>query len=317
MREVASSTARSRSKQRRRSQGPAGPPDFRTRLMLAMIGILGMLLTLYPATASWFKQWQQSELVNLFTLGVDQMSIQQRAEEFARAVQYNDELTAGAAYDPFTQRLGEAGSEPYNEYLGILSGFPAGLMGRIRIPEIDVDLPIYHGTTEDVLLEGVGHLYGTALPVGGAGTHSVLTAHSGLASAVLFTNLHELEVGDTWTLDVSGETLTYQVISVETIEPNETESLAPEEGRDLMTLVTCTPIGINTHRLLVTGERIPTPPDVAAEPQMSELPRFPWWIVGDVVGLTIAGLYVAFGGRERKRDGTVQAPPSGTVDLAS
>lgn len=299
---------------RRRHRRPAGT-GIGTRLLLALIGLLGLGLAIYPMTASWFKQWQQSELVNLFTTGVDEVSNEQKAAEFDRAADYNSRLTTGIAYDPFTQRLAEAGSAAYREYLDTLTGFPAGLMGRIRIPEIEVDLPIYHGTTEDVLLEGVGHLYGTSLPVGGPGSHSVLTAHSGLASAVLFTNLSHLRIGDTWTVDVSGEQLTYRVVTIEAVLPHETESLAPTPGADLMTLVTCTPVGLNTHRLLVTGERIPNPPDAAVASQLSELPAFPWWIAWGVCGLAIAGLYLRYGGSHEGRH-RIDGGPSIALDTA-
>ena len=313
---MSGATARAtRRELRRRHRRPSGT-GVGTRLLLTFIGLLGLALAIYPMTASWFKQWQQSELVNIFTEGVDELSVEQRAAEFADATNYNSRLDSGVAYDPFTQRLGDAGSGAYREYLDTLAGFPAGLMGRIRIPEIEVDLPIYHGTTEDVLLEGVGHLFGTALPVGGPGTHSVLTAHSGLASAVLFTNLGRLKVGDTWTIDVSGETLTYQVTRIDTVLPDQTESLAPVPGADLMTLVTCTPIGINTHRLLVTGERIPNPPEATHTSQMSELPQFPWWIVWATSGLIVAGLYLRFGGGESGRH-RVDGGPEIPVDAAA
>ena len=167
------------------------------------------------------------------------------------------------------------------------------------IPAIDTDLPIYHGTTEATLLRGVGHLQGTALPVGGDTTHSVLTAHRGLAEAELFTRLNELDVGDRFVLDVFGEVLTYEVRQTQVVEPDETETLYPVTGKDLVTLVTCTPLGINSQRILVTGERItPTPiPDIEAGGQRPDVPGPPYWIAPIATGLALGILYVWWVGR--------------------
>src|SRR5699024_9760395 len=140
-------------------------------------------------------------------------------------------------------------------------------------------LPIYHGTSDEVLAKGVGHLEGSSLPVGGTSQHSVLTAHRGLPSAELFNNLHKLTVGDTFTVEAFGEVLTYRATRTATILPDETQSLLPQQGEDLMTLVTCTPLGINSHRYLVTGERVsPTPiGDVQRAGSSPQIPGFPWW----------------------------------------
>lgn len=154
-------------------------------------------------------------------------------------------------------------------------------MGRVRIPSIDVDLPIYHGTSETVLSRGVGHLQGTSLPVGGVDTHTVLTAHRGLAQSRLFTDLDQLEKGHTFTVEIFGEVLTYRVYKKEVVQPEENQSLRAVAEKDIATLVTCTPLGINSHRILVTGERVtPTPvKDVEQSQDESQLPRFPWWAI--------------------------------------
>ena len=131
-----------------------------------------------------------------------------------------------------------------------------GIMGNIEIPKISVNLPIYHGTSEEVLSNGIGHLQGTSLPIGGMNTRSVLTGHRGLPNAKLFTRLDEMEKGDLFYLNIFGKTLAYQVNKIEIIEPEDMESLGIAEGKDLVSLVTCTPYGLNTHRLIVTGERI-------------------------------------------------------------
>ena len=132
-----------------------------------------------------------------------------------------------------------------------------GVMGYLEIPRIDVELPIYHGTSEEVLEKGAGHLEATALPIGGKNRHPVISAHRGLPSAELFTRLDEMEIGDWFYLSVLDETLAYEVDKITVIEPEELEFLTPEENRDLLTLLTCTPYGVNTHRLLVRGTRVP------------------------------------------------------------
>ncbi|WP_372457104.1 class C sortase [Microbacterium allomyrinae] len=174
-----------------------------------------------------------------------------------------------------------------------------GLMARIKIPSIGVDLPISHGTSDATLAKGVGHLEGTALPVGGASTHSVLTGHRGLADAELFTNLDRVVVGDTFTIETFGEVLTYEVTETQVVSPDQTETLYPQRGVDLVTLVTCTPLGINTHRILVTGERIlPTPVrDLDAAGQRPDIPGFPWWALGASGAVVVAGAYVWFSAR--------------------
>lgn len=195
------------------------------------------------------------------------------------------------------------------DYNAILRTDESGLMARLRIPAIDVDLPVYHGTSDATLLQGAGHLEGTSLPVGGPGTRSVITAHRGLANATMFTNLDRVKIGDTFTIEVFGKVLAYKVRETKVVEPTETESLRSVPGKDLVTLVTCTPLGINTHRILVTAERIePTPAkDLANAHATSDLPRFPWWAVWFSAGLLVAAVYVWRSGRSDKTLPT-QAP---------
>lgn len=166
-------------------------------------------------------------------------------------------------------------------------------MGRILIPKAEVDLPIYHGTSEQTLLRGAGHLQGTSLPVGGVGTRTVITAHRGLAEATMFSYLDRLEPGDNFTLSIFDEVLAYRVRDVKVVAPEDSEAIVAEPDKDLATLVTCTPLGINTHRILVTGERIyPTPQKEADEAHApSGLPRFPWFAVYYAIG-TVLGVGV-------------------------
>ncbi|WP_370545223.1 class C sortase [Herbiconiux sp. VKM Ac-1786] len=167
-----------------------------------------------------------------------------------------------------------------------------------------------------MLDHGVGHLEGTAVPVGGVTTHSVLTAHRGLATSELFTHLDRVELDDSFTIEVLGEVLTYRVVDTRVVEPTETQSLLPVDGRDLVTLVTCTPLGVNSHRILVTGERvIPTPQvDVDGAGQRPEIPTFPWWVVIAVAVLTAASLYVWWSGRPARARPATLAPAAAPTE---
>lgn len=201
-----------------RHSPPTGTPLL-SRILVGLLLLAGVGIAIYPMTARWRHQLTQSELVDTDSVELSDIEVQARADALASARAYNDSLTTGAAFDPFTQGIAGTGSEPYRDYLSELEGMPSGVMARILIPKIEVDLPIYHGTTDDVLLQGVGHLFGTALPVGGEGTRSTLTAHSGLANAVMFTFLDRLEPGDIFHIEVYGERLSYEVVETKDIYP--------------------------------------------------------------------------------------------------
>ena len=260
----------------------------------AVLALAGMLVFSYPAVAAWVSQYNQSRIVSDYHAQVDQAQ-PEAAAQIAAAHAYNDALSVGAVLEANTNvPTGSGTGDQALDYESILSVNPAGLMARLRIPSIDLDLPVYHGTSDSVLLAGLGHLQGTSLPVGGAGTRSVITGHRGLAEATMFTDLDRVRTGDTLTLEVFGEVLTYRVTESRVVEPDETEALRAEPGRDLVTLVTCTPLGINTHRILVTAERVtPTPvADLEAAGGVSQLPRFPWWAVWLGGGTLLVGLYL-------------------------
>ncbi len=177
----------------------------------------------------------------------------QKAKDNAAA--YNHSITPGAAQaDAYSQEGLLAASEDYDNQLNIAGN---GIMGYVEVPKISVNLPIYHGTENDSLERGVGHLLGSSLPIGGESTHSILTGHSGMASQKMFTDLEQLTLGDVFYLHVLDETLAYQVADINTVLPYDTSLLGIAPGEDLCTLVTCTPYGVNTHRLLVQGSRIP------------------------------------------------------------
>ncbi|MFC8191254.1 class C sortase [Cellulomonas sp. NPDC057328] len=275
-----------------------------TPLLIALIAVLGAGLLLFPTVVSWFSQYEQSQRIDDLTADVADLGSAQLQEELDRARAYNEDLVGGGANLVANGRLPVA-EEPDQaaEYDTLLRADRTGLMARLKIPAIDVDLPVSHGTSGPVLEHGVGHLEGTALPVGGESTRSVLTAHRGLATAELFTHLDRVEVEDTFTVEVFGEVLVYRVIDTRVVEPTDGESLFPVEGRDLLTLVTCTPLGVNSHRILVTGERvIPTPQaDLDSAGQSPEIPTFPWWALHVTGVLVVAGVYVRLAGRPRGR----------------
>lgn len=287
---------------------------------IAAVALVGVLVMLYPSTAAWFTQYNQSQTVVAASSRTSDVSAQRVHYELAAAYAYNDALIRGAlsigdtnsgaridaSSNVPTSGTASPGGFNYNE---LLRASADGVMARLRISAINVDLPIYHGTSEKTLLKGAGHLEGTSLPVGGESQHSVITAHRGLPQATMFNDLQRLQIGDTFTVEVFGEVLTYQVTRTLTVEPDESQSLLPEYGIDQMTLVTCTPLGLNTHRYLVTGERIlPTPAqDMAAAGQTPDIPGFPWWAVA--LGATLVGYItvVVIAGRP-KTAGTLSSP---------
>ena len=264
-------------------------------LVTSIMAVVGMGLLTYPTAASWVSQYNQSKVTADYSAQVDGVRPDAKTQ-ISQAHAYNDALSAGAVLEANNHVPTGAGSSKDSslKYANILKANNEGLMARLKIPSISLDLPVYHGTADDTLLKGLGHLEGTSLPVGGEGTRSVITGHRGLAEATMFTHLDKVKNGDSLIVEVFGEVLTYRVTSTKVVEPEETEALRVEEGKDLLTLVTCTPLGINTHRILLTGERVyPTPSkDVAAAGKRPDIPRFPWWAVALVAGLIVVGLYL-------------------------
>ena len=218
-------------------------------LLLFLILLAGLSLLLYPSVSNYWNSLHQTRAIATYAEEVANLNQDQYDEIWAAAESYNASLTDRVnAY-----QLSDAQKEEYQQLLNV-SGL--GVMGYIEIPSIDCSLPIYHGTEESVLQIAVGHLEWSSLPVGGESTHCVLSGHRGLPSAKLFTNLDKLREGDTFLLRVLDEILTYEVDQILIVEPQDTAALEIVEGQDYCTLVTCTPYGINTHRLLVRGHRI-------------------------------------------------------------
>lgn len=290
------------SKTRRREGSRRGGRRWRPgplTLVIAMLALGGLVAGLYPMSAAWLSSYNQSKIISTATTALPEL-IPSAAEQLAAAETYNAALSAGVVLERNGNvPVGDFSlSDASLEYSALLDGGANGLMARVQIPSIGVDLPVYHGTSDEVLARGAGHLEGSHLPVGGVGTRAVLTAHRGLANATMFTNLDDVVVGDTFTVQTLGRVLTYRVRDTQVIEPEETGTLRAEPGSDLVTLVTCTPLGINTHRILVTGERItPTPePALRAATAPSEIPGFPWWIVYLGTGLLAVTGYVTWQG---------------------
>lgn len=262
--------------------------------------LAGILVLLYPVLATQYNNQRQERIASEFSAVADQAGPDAVAESLRRADEYNLKASESPILDPWldAQRPGTA---QYQDYLSQLN--LNDVMATIKIPSIDVNLPIYHGTETATLDKGIGHLFGTALPVGGESTHTVLTGHTGLGNATMFDQLTSVKMGDVFYIETAGRHLKYQVTDIRVVLPTETESLNKVEGKDLATLITCTPYGINTHRLLVTGERVPMDDEaVAAEAaQVKGSVMKPWMIAvlaSVVVILAIAG---AIWLRSRKR----------------
>ncbi len=223
-------------------------------LLLVAVFFLGAALLLYPTVSDYWNSLHQTQAISVYEDTLSAMTQKDYSDLFDQADAYNVALrTLAFPLADYKQLSGREELTAYAETLGVSS---AGIMGYIDIDSIGVELPIYHGTDPAVLNVAVGHLEGSSLPVGGAGTHCVLSAHRGLPSARLFTDLDRVQVGDQFTITVLDRLLSYEVDQILIVEPDQVESLAIEEGQDLCTLVTCTPYGINTHRLLVRGHRV-------------------------------------------------------------
>ena len=225
----------------------------RIKIFLCILFLLLALgVTLYPLISNIVGERYRSMVESRYDKAVEQLDTMELIAEKERAVAYNKTLQGGTE-NTFSR---EALAEAEESYWHLLNVRGDGIMGYVQIPKIGVELPIYHGTAEETLDKGVGHLLGTSLPVGGVGTHSVLTGHSGLAGTRMFSDLDQLKVGDVFYVRVLDETHAYMILDINTVLPEDTSKLEIDPQRESVTLVTCTPFGVNTHRLLVRGERI-------------------------------------------------------------
>ncbi|CAB0585114.1 class C sortase [Corynebacterium diphtheriae] len=226
----------------------------KSNLLPALLVIVGLIVIIYPVVSTQWNNWQQNRAAAEYAKLQKSVPAEVSDKEWEDAHRYNEERADGPILDPWIDRF-VPDNQAYQDYLAVLNSTDA--MGRLIIPSVKTDLPIYHDTQEDTLQRGVGHLFGSDLPVGGEGTHSVLTGHTGLSNAILFDNLKDVKEGDSFFIQVACHKLKYQVDQIKAVLPDEVESLRAEPGKDLVTLVTCTPYGINTHRLLVRGHQVP------------------------------------------------------------
>ena len=268
----------------------------RSTIILILIFLVGLSVMLYPTVSDYVNQRHQSRALASYDETVNEMSDADYTAYFEAADAYNQRLAA-TPNSFFTPEQVSG----YDETLDV-SG--TGIMGYITIPRIGVELPVYHGTSDGVLQVAAGHLEGSSLPVGGAGTHAVISAHRGLPSAKLFTNLDELEAGDTFTITVLDRVLTYEVDRISIVLPTETDLLQPVEGQDYVTLMTCTPYGINTHRLLVRGHRVTAPENLKRIRVAADATRIEPILIAPLLAvplllLLLIGLLVS--GRKRKQ----------------
>lgn len=218
-------------------------------IILSGVLAVGLGLLIYPSFADYWNSMHQAHTILNYAEEISNMDDNQYEEMIEAARAYNDEIAENGIHWTLTE-------EEREEYNSLLAAGSTGVMGYIDISKINIKLPIYHGTSEEVLQTSIGHLEGTSLPVGGEGSHCALSGHRGLPSAKLFSDLDKLKEGDTFIMVILNETLTYEVDQIRVVEPSDLSALRVEPGQDYCTLVTCTPYGINTHRLLVRGHRV-------------------------------------------------------------
>lgn len=249
-------------------------------VILIFVLIIGLSLLLYPTLSDYWNSVHQSQAIAGYVETIANMNQEKYDSMLDDAKAYNQKL----ALSPTHWRLS---NDEKNEYNSLLDVSGTGIMGHIEIPKINCSLPIYHGTDENVLQIAVGHILGSSLPIGGESTHTVLSGHRGLPSAKLFTNLDMLEEGDVFMIRVMDEVLTYEVDNILITEPDDFSSLGIEKGQDLCTLVTCTPYGVNTHRLLVRGHRIENVEQSSSARVTADAMQIEPLLVASVIGVPV------------------------------
>lgn len=232
--------------------------NTKSNIILVIVSIimflLGSLIFFYPTISNYIANKQFQSAINDYEQKIEKTPVEDLSAEYEKAVKYNNQLNGTDIHDPFIPGSGYIIPKNYNNILNLAGD---GIMGYIEIPKIDLKLPIYHTSSEKALEKGVGHLETTALPIGGINNNPILTGHRGLPSAELFTRLDELKKGNIIYIHVLNNHLSYEVDSIKVIKPTEVSKLQPIENKDMITLITCTPYGVNTHRLVVQGKRVP------------------------------------------------------------
>ena len=263
-------------------------------LVICIIFLAGLSLLLYPFVANQWNNYRQKQLISNYEQVVSDKEAAEGIDygaERKKAEDYNEALLPCVLPDSFA--LAESsGVDPV--YMNTLNIAGDEMMGSVEIPKINIKIPIYHTTEEEVLNKGAGHLEGSSLPVGGANTHAVISAHRGLPSASLFTDLDQMKVGDHFLLHVLDETLCYEVDKISVVKPEDTSALAVEDGQDLVTLLTCTPYGVNTERLLVRGHRVPYVEEEVKEEKtvLSGSSLHTNYLLWVFVGLSVTALFI-------------------------
>ncbi len=280
---------------------PGGKTAARRRastVITVLVFIAGLCVLLYPTFADLWNQARQNSLIDSYEEAVAQANTSDTSAMWEEAKAYNASLDP-SFHDAFTGQQLDAG----DAYWSLLDPLGTGVMGYVQIPKIGVKLPIYHGTSESVLAQGLGHLSGTSLPTGGLGTHCVLSGHRGLPSALLLTDLDQLVVGDRFTLTVLDQKMAYEVDQVLVVDPSDVSSLTVDADQDYVTLVTCTPYGVNTQRLLVRGHRVEwvDEPQVTVAQQVQASFGWRWKLLLALLGIAVVGIVVVVRRRGRGR----------------
>lgn len=264
--------------------------DFKQILIPVILVLLGLAVLVYPVVATQWNNFGQEHAANEYAKFEKQADPEQlnRALESARG--YNEHRNTGPILDPWLAQISKNNND-YRDYLSQLN--QTSTMGRLIVPTGQINLPIYHGTDHDTLQKGVGHLFGSDLPVGGEGSHAVLTGHTGLPNATLFDNLKNVKEGDAIYVQVAGEKLKYEVDQIKVVLPHESDDLRPIQGQDYVTLVTCTPYGINSHRLLVRGHRVAMDQNDIKAIEDAKGAQWQWWMWALLVAAAAVAIALA------------------------
>lgn len=271
--------------------------DKLINIFIALMILVGLSVMFYPVVSDMWNTYRNSLLISSHKKDVNDLSKKQTEQIWNEAVNYNKNHKENFIKEDVFTNLKKHTKSKYDSYLNISKN---GVMGTIVIPKINVEIPIYHGTGEKELQTGVGHMEGTSLPVGGTSSHCVLSAHRGLPSAKLFTDLDKMKKGNLFFLHILDKTLAYKVEDIFTVKPDETDKLSLIKGKDYVTLLTCTPYGVNTHRLLVRGVR--TAYKQNQEQNVSILKDYRVWIlIGTIVALIIVNVFMVIKNKKKKR----------------
>lgn len=263
--------------------------------VVVLILLAGLSLLLYPTISDYLQTLAHRRVIAEYLDSVEEMDDTSYDNLLEDALAYNADLANSYV------SLMHPNEENAQRYASLLDLTGTGMMGYLQIPSIDVSLPIYHGASDDVLRVGVGHLEGSSLPVGGETAHTLLSGHRGLPSATLFTHLDKLQIGDTFTLRILREAYTYEVDQIDVVEPNQVDRLEMQTGHDYCTLITCTPYGVNSHRLLVRGHRIEIQEEALPEaPQAPEADLWIWILVAGAVLVMIIVMIILLRRKHKK-----------------